>query len=121
MKFRLRSLLLTTDGIAMLVAVFSIWLRSIDGISGNLLAILYPEDTEYAADYTDAGFRAVQPGMPRLKAYKLLGEPFDKWNNGSGEVVEWWTRSPSDTHYRQRVIIFHGDSVAKKDSEYWVD
>jgi hypothetical protein len=113
-------LLLLTAAIAMLVAVYSTWVRSIDGISGNLLAIVFTEDTEYATGYSNAGFRAVQPGMPRRKVYELLGEPFAKWTTGA-ELIESWTRSPSNNHFRQRQIIFHGDRVVNKCSEYWVD
>jgi hypothetical protein len=99
-------------------------LRSIDGISGNLLEVVFPEDedTEWAAGYTDNGFRAVSVGMTRKKVYELLGKPLYTWENyGGAEIVEWWTRSPADTNFRQRAVAFQGDRVVEKVGEYWLD
>jgi hypothetical protein len=79
------------------------------------------EDTVWADRYTDDGFRAVGLGMTRGDVYSLLGPPLYCWDNGGGEIVEWWSRSPADTHYRRRAIVFQGDIVSKKIGEFWVD
>lgn len=122
MRFRLRSLFWVVSILAVVSALLGLWMRSIDGISGNLFALLLPEDTEWAPGYTDEGFRAARAGMTRREIYALLGPPLYTWENyGGAEVVEWWTRSPEDGHYRQRAVIFHGDKAVRKVGQFWVD
>jgi len=88
----------------------------LDGIVGNLLSLSVKEDTVYADGYADASFRAARIGMKRDEIYALLGPPLYAWGN-----VEWWSRSPADTHYRERAFVFEGDTTVEKISGFWFD
>ncbi len=92
----------------------------IDGLEGLALTVLLGEDTEYAAGYSDTRWRQVRPGMTRSEVRALLGEPLSQWPI-SGGTGERWTRSPGDTHYRCRVVIYDGDLVTRKHAEFYVD
>lgn len=114
------SLLLFVTIVALTIPLFFRW-WPIDGVFGNLLPIGVTEDTEWAAGYSDAAFREVRIGMKRDDVYALLGRPIQKWNWIKGEVHESWTRSPGDTTYRERQIVFKGDTVVKNIGEFYFD
>jgi outer membrane protein assembly factor BamE (lipoprotein component of BamABCDE complex) len=132
MRFRLRSLLLATACIAVLIALVSIWARSLDGVLGNLFALVGPDDTVWADSYSGSSFRAIRPGMTRNEVYALLGPPlevrqsnqmfdFDTARQNPGEIVECWTRTPEDSSYHVRQIVFKEDRVVDKNSEFYLD
>lgn len=112
--------MLFTTMVALLVNMAFRW-RPIDGIEGAILSLFLREDTVWAEGYTNDRFRAVRIGMKRDEVYSLLGPPLYQWHNASGEVVEWWTHSPDDTHFRQRAIVFQGDRARRKIARFWVD
>ncbi len=79
------------------------------------------DDTVWAADFTDEAFRTVRAGMTRSEVYALLGPPLEVWDNGPARTYECWTRSPADTHYRERAVMFQGTKVVKKIGGLYVD
>jgi hypothetical protein len=120
MRFRLRRLFLLTAAVALAVSILFRW-WPIDGVFGNLLAFVSPEDTVYAPGYTNEGFRAARVRMRRKEIHALLGPPLYTWDNGGGITVEWWTRSPSDGDFRERAFVFNKDMSIEKISGYWLD
>lgn len=132
MRFPLRSLFWFTAVFAVAALVLSLWWRSIDGVSGNILAFLMSEDTVWADSYSDDSFRSVRVGITRDEVYVLLGPPleirrvlgtfdFDTRRQNPGEVVECWTRTPENSDYRVRQIVFNGNLVVDKSAEFYVD
>ena len=119
MRFRLPALFLMTAVFAIAFTAYRNW--PIDGVGGRMLSIVIGEDTVWANGYTDDGWRTVHTGMSVAEVHALLGPPLYVWNNDGTETVHWWTRSPSDSDYRQRAVIFRGDKAVEKISGYWID
>ena len=94
--------------------------RSLDGFTGLLGGLLGHEDTVYASGYSDRSFRSIDSGMTRDQVHETIGLPLVVWTN-QGALVEQWSRSPSDTDYRRRLIYFRNDRVTKKIAEYYFD
>jgi hypothetical protein len=84
--------------LAVLCVVALLWLahRSPDGPWDLLLAAVLPDDTVYATDYSDKGFRAVHVGMTDAEVRHLIGEPIVQvWRYGDFEGRDGATsRSP---------------------------
>jgi len=131
MRFPLRSLFWFSAAFAVAILVLSMWWRSMDGISGNLFAAL-SDDTVWADGYSDDAFRSVRIGMTRAEVYGLLGPPlevrqtlgtfdFDTQRQNAGEVVECWTRTPNNSDYRVRQIVFMGNLVVDKPTMLYLD
>ncbi len=99
------------------------WL--VDGLAGWLWNLTMDEDTVYAPGYSDAGFRRVRGGMSVEQVHALLGPPLQKWplpfSTDPSEVGERWSRSPGDTNYRCRVVLFRHGHVVRKHAEFYVD
>ena len=92
----------------------------IDGVQGMIWGALFHEDTVYAPDYTDSGFMQITTGMNRDKVTGILGPPVDEWSNAGLTHVRW-SKSPGDTHYRRRVVVFTNNIVVEKQAEFYVD
>ncbi len=118
MRFRLRGLFLFTGAIALAPVAYRWW--PIDGVVGNLLSLICEEDTVWTGGYSNDAFRAIRVGMSRREVYSLLGPPINSLDNGGG-VIECWTHSPDDGHYRRRELTFQSDQVIKKVAEFYVD
>ena len=103
----------------------------LDGRDGLLSGLVVGEDTLYASGYSARAFGEVTVGMPREQVHSLLGAPLDSWTIDSGEVhhsakrswdlAERWSRSPGDTHYRQRKVFYRADRVAVIVAEFYFD
>lgn len=108
---------------ASLLTVFALHFYLIDGIDGFLFSLAFaPEDTEYASGYNDFSWRLVRIGMTEGHVHHLLGPPLDRWlHRSGGGYSERWSRSPGDTHYRCRVIVYERGRVVRKHNEYYVD
>jgi hypothetical protein len=59
--------------------------------------------------------------MKREEVYELLGRPLAMKTNRNGEIVESWTRSPGDTTYRRREVVFKGEVAIEKIGQFWFD
>ena len=113
--------------VATVAALFNVEQWDLDGLQGVVFGLLLEEDTVYTARYSDAGFRAVRVGMAVAEVEQLIGPPESTWtlkDRGGriGETAARWSRSPGDTHYRSRVLLFSETGrVKRKHSEFYVD
>ena len=95
-------------------------IRSMDGLDGLFFSRLFQEDTVYAPGYSDTAFRKVTVGMSQAEVLALLGPPISEWES-CDNMAMGWSRSPGDTHYRQRAVFFQNGVVTKSLSEFFVD
>lgn len=86
----------------------------------GLLSLL-PEDTAYAPGYDEARFRALAAPTSAATALEQLGEPLYRSVARDGTETWVYSRSPSDTHYRERVLHLRGGTVIEKHHEFYVD
>ncbi len=116
--------------IAAMFALIPAHFYLLDGLDGWLFSQGLTEDTVYADGYSDSAFRRVRIGMTVDTVLKLLGEPLrvrtDDYalRSRAGESSDecWaYTKTPGDTHDRQRLICFSNGIVSTKESSYWVD
>ena len=123
---RARKLLVVLGVTAVVVASTFVGLNAwlLDGLSGTFFSWVLATDTVFAPDYSDNGFRSVRPGMERREVYELIGPPLERhpaWAEDD-EVLESWTRSPSDTHRFLRQVWFDTSGrVIRRHSEFYVD
>ena len=75
--------------------------------------VFIADDTQYATTFSDREFRRISVGMTESEVRSLLGDPFDRWAvDGDQTVTAWrWTRSPLDSHYKVRVVVFKDGRV----------
>ena len=102
--------------------------RKIDGLSGEIYGLLLSTDTHYASNYSHQSFSKVKKGMTEKEVLSLLGEPLyrsqvpQKANQSVLDYDKWfYSRSPSNTHYRIRQIKFREGKVSKLIGYFWVD
>lgn len=97
----------------------------LDGLDGLVWAALLPDDTEYAAGYTDAGFRRVGVAMTFDDVRRLIGEPERSWpldgSSSQPDLGARWSYSPGNTNFRCRVLLFREQRVVRKHAEFYVD
>ncbi len=82
---------------------------------------LFEEDTVYASGYSALAWRKVRKGMSLEDVTSRLGEPLTRGSRQDATISMQWSRSPADTHYRCRVLIFEQGVVVRKHSEFYVD
>lgn len=111
--------------LAALAAVLTLLhLALLDGLGGAVWASMLPEDTVYAAQYTDTGFRKVSVGMTEAQVEAALGPPLARWSidrSDGPDAGARWSYSPGNTHYRCRVVHFRSGRVVRKHAEFYVD
>jgi hypothetical protein len=115
-------MLRTFVAIALITLAFLLGLHllSLDGLDGLFFEAVTPDDTAFSAGYSALGFCRVGEGMTPEQVERLVGAPFERYSttNGTG----WrWTRSPHDSNYRVRVVLFVNGRVSEKLSEYYLD
>jgi hypothetical protein len=94
----------------------------LDGWPWALMPLVWEDDTEFAPGYSAAGFWMVRAGMSPAEVVARVGPPLERYPiRESGEEGWRWTRSPHDSSYRERVVIFRGGRVSEKHSEFYVD
>jgi hypothetical protein len=94
-----------------------------DGWPGPLYALPFGDDTEFAPGYSVSSYWAVRPGMTTDEVVALLGPPLRRYPSRYDAAEErwYWTRSPHDSSYRVRGVVFKDGVVAHKQSEFYVD
>jgi hypothetical protein len=106
--------------LAMVSAVMIHWYL-LDGISGVFWSLCFREDTEYAVGYSDARFREVEIGMTENDVTQLLGAPLET-RSLENDMESWrYSRSPTDTSYRIRSVLFERGRVEAIYHEFYVD
>jgi hypothetical protein len=89
-------------------------------------------DTVFASGFSDIAFLRVETGMPIDEVIRLLGEPLDTYASQNAPMghaadgVGWdtglrWSRSPGDSSYSVRVVLFRNGRVVGRVSEFYVD
>ena len=100
----------------------------LDGIDGWFWSLGSEENTKYASQYTDSGFRSIRKGFDKSKVIELIGLPLGKvWIYRDGGSVGF---SEEGIVEHSRGIIYHvkigmiEDDVAKiigfPEEESWV-
>jgi hypothetical protein len=128
LRFRVRDAFLATAIVGLALLAYRSW--PMDGILGIVLATA--DDTVWADGYSESRWRDVKVGMKRDEVYALLGLPlevrtkcsafdFDTLRQLPGEAVECWSRTPQNSNYHVRQIIFKGDVVVDKQNEFYLD
>lgn len=83
--------------------------------------LLLPDDTHFAKDFEERKFGELKCGENKAKVRALLGEPLDV-RSYSGVEAWSYTKTPNNSHYARRVVIFDGEGkLIDKDSEYYID
>jgi hypothetical protein len=122
MRFKRRTLFVVMTFAVLLASGARAWKSSVNGLPTLIWLCVLGEDTEWAADYTDEAFVSVTRGMTRAQVHEMLGEPLHtEETQGGAELVDRWTRSPSDSNFWQRAVVFRDDRVVKKLSDFCVD
>lgn len=96
-------------------------LTTVEGVAGLALRLVYGENTQFAAGYSESAFRRVRAGQSEADVLQLLGEPLSRTTEKDGRTYLKYSRSPTDTHYRNRLVVLKGNSVIETFSEFYVD
>ena len=92
-----------------------------DGWPDPLAAIVFGDDTEFAPGYTTLGFLRIRQGMSSDEVVRCIGEPLRRYPDNAGGERWFWTRSPHDSSYRIRAVLFRDGRVVTRESEFYVD
>ena len=94
----------------------------LDGWPWTLMPLVWEDDTEFSPGYSEVGFWKVEAGMSPADVVARVGAPLERYRIPDSEGVGWrWTRSPHDSSYRVRVVIFLDGRVSEKISVFYVD
>jgi hypothetical protein len=105
---------------ASLAFLLLVHVLTLDGLDGLFFEAITPDDTQFVSGYSALGFWRVQEGMTVEQVRQLVGAPLERYPiaNDTG----WrWTRSPHDSNYRIRAVLFVNGRVSEKLSEYYID
>lgn len=121
-RLRVHTHVLVFAAVALFAGVLLAPLVLLDGPMG-LFGIMLLPDTEYAPGYSNWRFLQVREGMSAAEVRALLGEPLsvNEMQSATGGKVWIYSRSPHDTHFRCRVLVFHGSVVTEVHTEFYVD
>jgi len=88
-------------------------------------------DTEYAEDYSHAGFAQIEIGMSGQEVLDILGQPLTRWQPYGRKKTRFkdkahfvglqYSHSPTSTHYMLRQIYLDRGVVAEKIGYYYGD
>jgi hypothetical protein len=92
-----------------------------DGWPGSAGPLLFLDDTQFSPTYSATGFLRVSRGMREAEVEQLAGTPLERYQVEPGLYGWRWTRSPHDSHYRVRSVLFRDGRVVNKASEFYVD
>lgn len=95
---------------------------ALDGLGGLLAPLIVGNDTEYAPEYSHRSFMKISPGMNGTQVEEIIGPPLDKYVvQETGETGWLYSRTPSDSSYRERAILFRDGKVVERLSGFYVD
>jgi hypothetical protein len=102
-------------------AIVALPFGMLDGWPWALMPLVWEDDTEFAPGYSPVGFWLVRDGMSPADVVARVGAPLQRYPLREPGVEGWrWTRSPHDSSYRERVVVFRDGRVAEKHSEFYV-
>lgn len=95
----------------------------IDGIKGELLALLLGENTVYSKNYSDNAFRKITIGMTKEEVEQLLGEPLfiGKFPESSLEIWDYSEQIGSGDNFRRREFSLVEGKVESINAHFYVD
>jgi hypothetical protein len=95
----------------------------LDGLDGFMWSLAFRPTTEFARGYSWPGFRRVRAGETKEEVVKLIGVPLERKADPATREERWfYSRSPIDSHYSIRVVIFSAEGrVTKVLHEYYID
>jgi hypothetical protein len=107
------------------VSLVAVQCEPLDGYDGWVLSHLaQKEDTMYAPQYTDAGFRRVVVGMTEEEVSSLVGTPLEVYSaeDDGKQLVGWrFSRSARGASYRIRAVLMGEGRVTKVFREFYLD
>jgi len=109
--------------LAILIGILtSVHFYSLDGLVGLIFSHV-GDTTVYSKSYTDAAFRKVRIGMTESEVLGILGEPLETYTieHMPKATGMRWSKTPDDSSYAVRVIIFEEGKVKERISEYYID
>jgi hypothetical protein len=118
---RRRSALFT---LAITLGLGGVWysLLAVDNIANKLI---FPDDTIYAAGYSDRSFREVQKGQGPEVVLSLVGEPLNRSLSWDEESEYWYysRHGPRFDNYWNKIVVFdaHKGHVIRKVDELYSD
>lgn len=95
-----------------------------DGFLALFGQMLFTDQTVYSSQkFSDYRyFHEIEKGMSKRDVVNLIGEPFSWYDNvDKNESAGHWTTLCCGGNYRKRIVVFKGDTVEKKISEYYWD
>jgi len=113
---------------SLLILAYFIFQRDaikLDGLSGEIFGLLIESDTQYSGKYSHKKFSKLRVGMTEEQVVNLIGEPLSKWQPYTGEKSHYigfvYSKSPSSTNYRYRLVNFEHGKVAEIVSYFYTD
>lgn len=104
-------------GVVVLVLSLLVSLVVIDQcLYDGLISLLLPEDTEFAAGYSEDVFRKLKLPDSMESVEQQLGAPLSK-----SDEFWFYSRSPSSTNYRHRFIRVQDGVAVERLHEFYVD
>ncbi|MDH3348254.1 MAG: hypothetical protein OEM02_09200, partial [Desulfobulbaceae bacterium] len=98
--------------------------KSLDGLRGLFLSMMFKEDTVFTSGYSGSGFSGIIKGMSKNEVLSRIGKPFytnECWESKTIEQRWWYSKSLGDTHYRMREVRFLKNKVSEKIHYYYID
>lgn len=98
-------------------------LTTVEGVDGLVLRMVLKEDTRFADQYSESAFREIRTGDSAQSVETALGKPLRIRHSDDGELVWHYSASPTDTHFRNRLVLFSedGGTVTRTFAEFYVD
>jgi hypothetical protein len=106
------------------LALLTVWAgsRCRDGLFDEALLWMMGggEHTEYADGFSEERFRRIRAGDSEASVRAALGEPLSVHTIAAKKFLTY-SRSPSSTHFRLRVVVVEGGVVKEVASFVFID
>ena len=115
--------LAATGLVALAGAAATYQLATVEGVDGLLLRMAFKEDTVFSEQYSEAAFHGIRRGQSAQSVEAALGKPLRAVHTDAGDVVWHYSQSPTDTHFRNRLVVLSRDAgvVVEVFAEFYVD
>jgi len=95
-----------------------------ESLVDELILVTLGEDTLFAPDYSDKALQQLSIGDSETRVLELLGEPLietDGRRTDAGTTCMHYSRSPTSTHFRKRVVCLENGKVSRTIAELYFD
>lgn len=86
-----------------------------------ILSRAIEHDTVFSIDYSEEKWNSLHRGMTVREVELIIGRPLVKTHLSKQREVWQYTKSPSDSHYLRRNVIFQLGKVQEFDSMFYFD